>query len=171
MTRFHETQRLQPHFRWLVAFPPAMFTALAVAQRWLGHPIGPHALSDRGFASVSIALWLVYVWLSRVQLVTDVDATSVSVRMRGLSRHHRISLSTIRSASVVTFDSDRDFGGQGFRTIKGGRAYVATSTRGVNIKLDGGGFVVIGSARPEELAAAVAPTPGDSLASNRMTSK
>jgi hypothetical protein len=158
VTPFHEAQRLRPpRFRWLVAFPPAMVTALAVAQLRLGHPIGTHALSNGGFVSLAIFLWLVYVWLSRVQLVTDVEASGVSLRLRGLSRHHRIPLEAIRSAAVVTFDADRDFGGFGIRTIAGGRAYVARATRGVRLELDGDGFVVIGSLRPEELVAAVSP--------------
>jgi hypothetical protein len=157
MTSFHEAQRLQPaRFRWLVAFPPAMFTALAVAQRVLGHPIGTHALSDRGFASVSVFLWLVYVWLSRVQMVTDVDTTAVSIRLRGLSRHHRIPRVAITRASEVAFDAERDFGGYGIRSIPGGRAYVAQASRGARLELEGGGFVVIGSTHPEALIAAIA---------------
>jgi hypothetical protein len=155
MTRFHEAQRLRPRFRWLVAFPPAMLTALAIAQLRLGHPIGPHAPSNAGFIILSAFLWLVYVWLSRVQLVTDVDANAVSIRLRGLSRHHRIPLTSIKSASTVTFDPMRDFGGVGVRSVPGGRAYVAQTTRGARLELVGSRFVVIGSARPEELIAAV----------------
>jgi hypothetical protein len=156
MARFHEAQRLRPaRFRWLVAFPPAMITALAIAQRRLGHPIGPHALSNREFVSLAVFLWFVYMWLSYVQLVTDVDATAISIRLRGLLRHHRISLSKIRSASVVAFNPERDFGGYGIRAVPGGRAYVAQAIRGARLELEGGGFVVIGSTRPEELLAAV----------------
>ena|SRR5579862_7544646 len=158
MTRFHEAQRLRPpRFRWLVAFPPALVTALAIAQLRIGHPIGTQAPSNRGFVSLAVLLWLVYVWLSRVQLVTDVDATAVSIRLRGLSRRHRISLATIRSASAVAFSPERDFGGHGIRAVAGGRAYIAQGTRGARLELEGGQFVVIGSARPEELLAAIAP--------------
>jgi hypothetical protein len=158
VARFHESQRLQPpRFRWLVAFPPALMTALAAAQLWLGHPIGTHALSNRGFVSVSAFLWFVYVWLSRVQLVTDVDEAAVSIRLRGLSRHHRIPLGRINSASVVAFNPERDFGGYGIRAVPGGRAYIARATGGARFELDGGGFVVVGSACPRELVAAVTP--------------
>src|SRR5579862_5612929 len=118
MAPFHESQRLQPpRFRWLVAFPPALMTAFAAEQLWLGHPISTHALSNRGFVSVSVFLWFVFVWLCRVKLVTDVDETSVSIRLRGLLRHHRIPLGRINAASVVAFNPERDFGGYGIRAV------------------------------------------------------
>jgi hypothetical protein len=153
---FHEAQRLQPpRLRWLVAFPPALMTGLATAQRWVGHPIGPHPMSDRGLASLAVFLWLVYVWLSRVQIVTDVGDSNVSIRLRGLGRRHEISMTAIRSASVVSFDADADFGGYGFRDVPSGRAYVGQTKRGVRLELASGEFAVIGSARPEELRAAI----------------
>lgn len=158
--RFHERQRLQPRHRWLVAFPPALFTALAIAQRWVGHPLGQHALSDRGLASLSILLWLVYVWLSRVELIIEVNETAITVRMGGLARRHRIPLTAVRSASIVVVDADRDFGGMGFRTVNGGRAYIARSAKAVRLELNGGGFAIIGSTRPDELAEAVQPKEG-----------
>jgi hypothetical protein len=155
-TRFHEAQRLRPpRFGWLVAFPPALLTALAIAQRWAGHPLGPHPLSDRRLAATSIFLWLVYIWLSRVQLVTDIDDEAVTVRLSGLGRRHQIPLASITSASVVAFNAETDFGGRGFRAVPVGRAYVARSGRGVRLELQGGGFAVIGSACHEQLLAAV----------------
>jgi hypothetical protein len=136
-----------------------MFTALAIAQRWLGHPLSAHALSNRGFASLSAFLWFVYIWLSRVQLVTDVDEAGISIRLRGLPRHDRIALTAIGKHSFVAVDPERDFGGIGFRSVPGGRAYVVRAGRGVRLELNGGGFAVIGSARPEELAATITSKP------------
>jgi hypothetical protein len=157
VTVFHEEQRLRPpRFRWLVAVVPAMFTAVAVEQVRLGHPLGPRSLSNGEFVSLAIFLWLVYVWLTRVKLVTDVDGSAVSIRLRGLSRHHRIPLAKIKAASVVGFNPARDFGGYGMRAVAGGRAYVADTVRGARLELEGGGFAVIGSRRPEQLLAAIA---------------
>src|SRR5580693_6703108 len=155
-TRFHEAQRLRPpRFGWLVAFPPALLTGLATAQRWIGHPIGPHPLSDRRLGATAMFLWLVYIWLSRVQLVTDLDEAAVTIRLSGLGRRHRIPLASITSASVVAFNAETDFGGYGFRPVPLGRAYVAQSGRGVRLELQGGAFAVIGSVRHEQLLAAV----------------
>jgi hypothetical protein len=149
---FHETQSIRPRrMRWLVAFPPALITSLATAQWWFGHPIGPHALSERSLASTAALLWIVYVLLLRVRLVTDVSGSAISIRLRGLGRRHEIPVTAILSASVIAFDPDTDFGGYGFREVPSGRAYVADAARGVRLELENGGFAVIGSTRPEEL--------------------
>ncbi len=156
MTRFREVQRLQPtRTRWLVGFPPALVTAIAVAQRVHGAPFGAHALSNPELASLAILLWLVYVWLARVRLVTEVGEDAVSVRLRGLFQHHRLPLAAVVSAEPVACSPERDFGGYGFRAVKGGRAYVARASGGVRLELEGGRFAVIGSARPDDLAAAI----------------
>ena len=107
---------------------------------------------------LAVLLWGVYVWLSRVRLVTDVDETGVSIRLRGLSSHHRIPLDTINARSIVTFDPDKDFGGYGIRTVDGGRgrAYMAKATRGVRLEFEGGRFAVIASGRPGPLIESMA---------------
>jgi len=105
--------------------------------------------------SLAVLLWAVYVWLSRVRLITDIDGASVSVRMRGLPRHARIPLANIAAVRVVCFDSQKDFGGYGFRAVKGGRAFIGTTSRGVRLDLVGGAFAIIGSALPEDLVAAL----------------
>jgi len=155
-SRFHEEQVLQPRRRrWIVALLPATVTALAAGQMRLGHLLGKYSLSTGGLLSMAVLLWAVYVWLSRVRLVTDVDDDGVSIRVRGLSRHHRIPLSKVTSAVVVTFNPDKDFGGYGIRHVGRGRAYVGDSVKGVRMELSGGGFAVIGSARPEALLIAL----------------
>ncbi len=52
---------------------------------------------------------------------------------------------------AITYDPERDYGGYGIRTIRDEKAYIAGGTRGVRLKLAGGGTVVVGSKKPEEL--------------------
>jgi hypothetical protein len=156
MTAFHEEQRLaRSRFRWLVSVPPALLTALAAAQLWVGHRLGSRSLSNGGLIFLSMLLWFVYVRLTRVKLVTDVDRLAVSIRLRGLSRHHRIPIAKIKTGSVVRFNPNRDFGGYGIRSVPGGQAYVAEGDRGARLELEGGGFAVVGSRSPEQLLAAI----------------
>ena len=103
--------------------------------------------------TLAVLLWAVYVWLSRVRLVTDVDDGAISMRLRGLSRKHRIPRAKIEKVSIVTFDANKDFGGYGIRPIRGGQAYVGLTGRGVRAELAGGGFAVIGSSKPDALIA------------------
>ncbi len=104
---------------------------------------------------LAVLLWAIYVWLSRVRLVTDVDDAAVSVRLRGLSRQHRIPRAKIKKVSIITFDPNKDFGGYGIRPVNGGQAYVGVARRGVRAELAGGGFAVIGSSKPDALIAAL----------------
>jgi len=155
-SRFHEEQLVQPSKRrWVVALPPATLTALAAGQLRLGHPLFSHAPSTAGLMALAVLLWAVYVWLSRVRLVTDVDDAAITMRLRGLSREHRIPRSKIRSVSLLSFNPDKDFGGYGIRSVKGGQAYVGLTGRGVRAELDGGGFAVIGSSKADALFAAL----------------
>ena len=108
--------------------------------------------------ALAVLLWAVYVWLSRVRLVTTVDDEAITIRLRGLSRELRIRRSKIATVSLVTFDQDKDFGGYGIRSVTGGHAYVGLTARGVRADLVGGGVAVIGSSRPEALLSALKPS-------------
>src|SRR5579872_5363746 len=132
-----------------------MVSALAILQYALGHPLGTRSPSTGQLASLAMFLWLVYVWLTRIRLVTDVGDDHLAVRLKGLSRHHRVALAKVRSAAVVEFDPMKDFGGYGIRTLDHGRAYVAGGRHGVRLELEGSGFVIVGSNRPGDLLASI----------------
>jgi hypothetical protein len=55
-------------------------------------------------------------------------------------------------------DIARDYGGYGFRSARGGKAYVASGGRGVRVTLAGGEKLVVGSERPDELARMLHPS-------------
>jgi len=153
---FHEEQSYrQLRVRLLLAIPPVILLAVSVWQVGLGHRWGLHAASNGDLITLAAFIWLVYAWLLRVRLVTEVRRGEISIRLRGLGRHDRVAAATINTASVVLFDPVRDFGGYGIRGTRGGRAYVAGRTPGVRLDLLKGGFLVIGSRRPEELLTAI----------------
>ena len=141
--------------RLLLAIPPVGMSLLLLWQVILGHPWGEEPLSNAGVVGWTIFLWLVYLRLVTVRLVTEVRADELAVAMRGLWRARRIPLCDIRSARVITYDPERDYGGYGIRTMRTGSVYIAAGNRGVRLELATGGIVVIGSARPEELASAI----------------
>ena len=75
--------------------------------------------------------------------------------MRGLWRSRRVPLDSIQSVEAITHDIARDYGGYGIRSTRDGKAYVAGGSQAVRMTLDGREKVVVGSQRPDELAAAV----------------
>jgi hypothetical protein len=139
----------------LLAIPPAAMLLLLVWQAILGHPWGTKPMSNARVIGWTVFLWLVYFRLVTVRLVTHVSPDELSVGMRGLWRERRIPLNQIKSAKVVTYDAARDYGGYGIRTTRRGKAYIAGGDRGVRLELVKGGAVLIGSAIPEELLAAI----------------
>jgi hypothetical protein len=153
---FHEEQSYrQLRVRLLLAVLPVILLAVTVWQVGFGHRWGSHAASSADLITATVFTWLVYVRLLRVRLITDVQPGEISIRLRGLWRHDRIAAATIKAASVVVFDPVLDFGGYGMRATRGGRAYLAARTPGVRLDLVKGGFVVIGTGRPDELLAAI----------------
>lgn len=139
----------------LLAIPPAAMLLLLVWQVILGHAWGTKPLSNARVIGWTVFLWLVYLRLVTVRLVTHVRLDELSVGMRGLWSERHIPLKEITSAKVVTYNAARDYGGYGIRTTRRGKAYIAGGDRGVRIELVKGGAVLIGSARPEELLAAI----------------
>jgi hypothetical protein len=90
-----------------------------------------------------------------VPLVTTVDADAARVRFppfRGL----RLGRGAIASAEAVSYRPIREFGGWGYRIGRNrSRAYTVSGDRGVRLRLADGRDLVVGSRRPDELAAAL----------------
>jgi hypothetical protein len=153
---FYEEQPLRVRrLRWRLAILPLMLTTLAVAQVGFGRRLGNHPVTDADLVTLTILLWIVYGWLVRVRLVTEVHAGELAVGLRGMLRRERFASTRWASWEQTTFDPSRDFGGYGVRRIGSTRAYIAGGTQGVRIALRDGGAIVIGSECPSDLVAAL----------------
>ena len=135
-----------------LASPPCFMLGLLIWQVLLGHTWGKHPMSNGDVIGWTVFLWLIYFRLITVRLVTEVRQGELLIRMRGLWRLRRVPLDRIQSVEAITHDIARDYGGYGFRSIRGGKAYVANGGRGVRLTLAGGEKLVVGSQRPDELA-------------------
>ncbi|MBV9397921.1 MAG: hypothetical protein JO062_08070 [Bryobacterales bacterium] len=139
----------------LLAIPPCGMLAVLIWQVILGRPWGHNPMSNASVIGWTIFLWLVYLRLMTVRIVTDVRNSQLRVAMRGLWRAQHVPLSDISSVEIASFHAVRDYGGYGIRTIRGGKAYIGSGNRGVRVRLRQGSILVIGSQRPQELAAAL----------------
>lgn len=153
---FHEVQSLRVRrLRLVLAIPPLLMLALVFWQVILGHRWGKQPMSNASVIGWTIFLWVLYIRLVTVRLVTDVRPGELSVAMRGLWRARRVPLAAIKSSKTVTYDPVRDWGGFGIRTTRKGQAYIAGGNRGVRLELVKGGVILIGSGRSEELERAI----------------
>jgi hypothetical protein len=139
----------------VLALPPCAMLGVLVWQVILGHPWGKQPMSNATVIGWTIFLWLLYLRLLTVRLSTQVRKGVLVVGLRGLLLRRRVRLSAIASVELVTFDAQRDYGGYGIRSIRGGRAYVAAGNRGVRIQPRSGPVLIVGSERPEELLASL----------------
>src|SRR5215469_7499508 len=102
---FHEVQRF-PLRRTaiLLAIPPCGMLAVLIWQMVLGHPWGHNPMSNASVIGWTIFLWLAYLRLITVRIVTDVHNSELRVAMRGLWRGQHVSLSDISSVEVTSYD-------------------------------------------------------------------
>jgi len=153
---FHEVQPLQVRrLRWRLAILPLFLTALAILQIGFGRHLGKYPVSNGGLIFLSALLWFVYLWLIRVQLEIDVTPGMLAVGLRGMFHRTRIDAAQWRSWEPTTFDAVRDFGGYGLRRDGTTRAYVAAGSRGIRLTLTDDSLVILGTDRPNDLAAAL----------------
>lgn len=138
-----------------IAIPPCCMLGLLICQVILGHPWGAQPMSNANVIGWTVFLWLIYFRLITVRLVTVVRKGELVIAMRGLWRSRRVPLDRIQSVEMITHDIASDYGGYGIRSTCEGKAYVAGGDRGVRVTLPAGEKLVVGSQRPDELAAAL----------------
>ncbi len=155
-SRFYERQRFPLRRIGLTLLtPPCIMLGLLIWQVVLGHSWGKQPMSNANVIGWTIFLWLIYVRLITVQLVIEVRDQDLIVGLRGLWRARRVALRDIQSVEKITYDPEREYGGYGIRSIAHGKAYIAGGSRGVRLKLENGGTIVLGSQLPDELADAL----------------
>jgi hypothetical protein len=135
-----------------LAIPPCGMLGMLIWQVVLGHPWRKQPMSNANVIGWTVFLWIIYFRLITVRLVTEVRDSELLVSLRGFWRPRHIRLSDIRSAEIISYDPGRDYGGYGIRSTRREKAYIASGTRGVRLKLASGATVVVGSQRFEELA-------------------
>jgi hypothetical protein len=153
---FSEEQSFRIWWLWLLILlvTGAQWWAF-VQQIILGEPFGNNPGPDRMIwlftALFGIGLPLFFYYM---RLVTEVRGGILRVRFPPF-RGKTIPLETIAASGVVTYSPLRDYGGWGMRLSKHGRAYNAYGNRGVQLLLENGDRILVGSQRAEELQLAI----------------
>lgn len=140
---FEETQRFGV---WIYG----VLIGLAGLIGFIGGSVG--AASATTAPIVLLILATVFFAAARQETVADREG----VRIKTLYFVRRfISYTDIVTAEAVTYRPLGDFGGWGYRLSANGKAYNMRGDRGVQLTLVDGGRVLIGSQRPDALAAAL----------------
>ena len=158
METYSETQRFRQWWVWLVLGLPAVLGWMGfVIQIILGREFGNQPAPDW----VVILIWvfgafLLPLFMFRLSLETRVVAREgIHLRFRPF-RGRTVPFESIESVTPGTYRPIREFGGWGVRWGgKGKRAYSVSGNERVEVILDDGTAWTIGTARPDELAAAI----------------
>ncbi len=171
--RFREAQRFRQMWIWLLILPLcvggiAFFAWAMVEQIVEGRPVGNQPMPDLMLMILGplfILLMAGLLWLMWVaRLVTEVRDDGVYIRFYPFHRgFHGFLWPEIFSFEACTYRPVLDYGGWGIRFGSGGKAYNVSGNRGLQLALEGcrSGRVLIGSQRPEDLAAAVEAARGN----------
>ncbi len=100
---------------------------------------------------------LMVVIIFLLHMTTEVMPTDLRVWFGWIPTYRRlVPIDTVRSVEVVTYRPIADYGFWGIRSGRDGeRALIARGNRGVRLELTDGSKLLIGSQRPELLAAAI----------------
>ena len=149
----------QPFRHWrmrvALAVPPVAILVVACRQIFWHKVWTSPPLTNGDLIFLTVLLSAVYLRLNTVRLVTEVLPGEVVVRLRGIWKTRRIPAESIRSAAAIQYDPMADFGGYGIRSGRGGLAYIADGDRAVELQLQDGGKLYIGSQRADELSACI----------------
>jgi len=162
---FREVQRFRQPWLWLLLLagllPAVLIIGVGVVEQiLLGRPFGDRPLPDGAllavFASVAAFAAVLLRLFHTARLVTEVRPDGLWVQFVPFHRVPR-HIDGIATFAARDYAPIREYGGWGLRW--GGRrgwVYNVSGRRGVQLELRGGGKLLIGSGKPEELERALA---------------
>jgi hypothetical protein len=154
---FREEQKIAKV--WWTTLIIATVTALMwysfIQQIILGQPFGTNPGPDW----MVWLFWLLFgigfpiVW-AMMKLVVEVRSDHLLIRFYPLTTR-KIPFSDIKQVEARTYKPVREYGGWGLRGWGNKRAYNVSGDKGVELELQDGQTIMIGSQKPEELALAL----------------
>jgi hypothetical protein len=159
---YREVQRFWRPWMGLLFLPLLVIAVTVGSGLWQqvvnGIPWGNHPASNSGLLvaamislfSPALSFWLLYT----LRLTTMVDDEGIELHLWPVW-HRRLSLAGIRHVFVRDYSPIVEYGGWGLRLGWRGWAYNVSGKRGVQVELEQGLPVLIGSQHPEELVAAI----------------
>jgi len=127
---------------------------IAFQQLWLGKPVGDKPMSNRGVAMLVPGIILPALALAGLNLDTRLYRDRLRVRFFPFA-DASLPLSRIVRWEVRSYSATKEFMGWGGRSGSGGMAYTMKGSHGLQLILDDGSRVLIGSQRPKDIASAL----------------
>ena len=159
MTPFEEEQRFRQWWVWVALAGPVVIMWWGFFQQIVrDEPWGDNPAPDWLMVVLWVAFGIVLPgFILTLTLVTMVDESGVRVHFRPIRVRAHFRYESIERHGAISYRPIREFGGWGIRWAgKGRRAWSVSGKRAVQLFLDDGREVVIGSTRADELDLAIA---------------
>ncbi|HEY3266335.1 MAG TPA: hypothetical protein VGM37_05370 [Armatimonadota bacterium] len=161
---YEEKQRFRQWWMWAILLP-SLGAPMGVAGYWafahyaLGRTIpnlnpgspDPGPALVIAFLALGAPLWM--MWAAELRIRVRPDALHVS--FFPFMRERRFLYSQILRAEARTYNPVGEYGGWGLKGTGKNRALNVSGNRGVQLELVSGQRLLLGSQRPDELAAAI----------------
>ena len=154
---FHEVQRFRQRWLWLVIIIGPLVSWYSTYHQFV---LGEH-WARQAPDGVQLALWLLVgiglpLLFYCARLVTEVRTDGVYVRFFPFHFSFlRFPFSSIKHYEARTYSPIGEFGGWGIRYSWNGKAYNVSGNQGLQLELENGKRVLIGSQRPLDLVSAL----------------
>jgi hypothetical protein len=148
--RYHEEQHFHGAFIGLLLVTMVFVVVITVVAVVFSRPDDALLL-----AIAPVVVVLVAALISLSHLDVDVGERGVTIAFRHLWPTRRIAFSDVVSVEVRRYNPLLEYGGWGVRIGPKGWGYMTSGNEGVQLRLRKGLPVLIGSARPRELEAAI----------------
>ena len=154
---FHEVQRFRQWWLWLVVIIGPLTIWYSTYRRFVLGEHGRRAIPE----GLQLTLWLLAgiglpLLFYCARLVTEVRTDGIYVRFFPFHFSFlRFPFSSIKHYEARTYSPIGEYGGWGIRYSWNGKAYNVSGNQGVQLELENGKRVLIGSQRPLDLVSAL----------------
>lgn len=151
---FFEKQRFRQWWVWLILIGVNVLCIIGcILQIGLKRPFGDNPVSDTGLIIITVVLFMVTVVLLSCALQTYINEEGVFVRYFPFQfRYKFYNWNTIRASYVRKYSPVREYGGWGVRVgFNATKAYTMSGNIGLQLILQNGKKVLIGTNRPDHL--------------------
>ena len=160
---FKEIQRFDQPWLWILlvttmlvlvgVFGYGLFQQMVLGVPWGERPLSDTALLSAGMTSLLLFGGILMLFRS-LRLITEVRPEGLSIRFQPL-RRKLIPYRQIKSCQARTYRPLWEYGGWGIKYGPSGWAYNVKGERGVQLVLQDGKRILIGSQRADELERAI----------------
>jgi len=152
---FEESQRFTQKWVWIIVILPLLVWVVAFIQQViLRKPFGNHPASDLGLVLFGVICAATILFFARIRLKTRVSDEGIYYRVTLLQfRDQFIAKEQIAAYEVRKYHAVREFGGYGIRYggRKYGKAFNMSGNMGLQLVLQNGQKILIGTQKPDEL--------------------